>query len=289
MKRLLITLMIVIVGLAMIGCGKEKTESSDNAQDINNKGDDDKKTEKKADIKIEDIDWSVTEGEIDGQHMLIFSYTNNTNYTITDVEIKFKQREDVTAEQRSIFDDLKEKHDYTDEDVQEVYILGYNRKFADPGETVSDSPCVINGTYVLAENMGHYELMEPDNIMIAYLENDEMYAVEYNFTTKEYSDVKKSDKDMHQWSDSDICLLLPKADSRAVKVNSDNDDKFTATVYDTSEDNYKEYVEACKQKGFDNIDSEKDNNFKATNADGYKVRISYTVAEESMSIRIEKP
>ncbi len=43
-------------------------------------------------LKIENIDWNVKEGVLDGRRFVNFSYTNNSEYPVVDVEIEFKQK-----------------------------------------------------------------------------------------------------------------------------------------------------------------------------------------------------
>lgn len=240
-------------------------------------------------IKIEDIDWKVGEGLIDDQRIIEFSYTNNSKYTITDVEMQFDLKEGTTQDQLAVFNDLKEKNNWTDDQVSKIYILGYNRKFADPGETVGKSPCVINGTYTLVENMEQYQLMEPSMATIAFIGDDEMMHAEYyDFKSKAYSASSKGAMEMNQWSESEISGQLPKPDLKVVMVVTDEDDKFSFTTYGTSSEEYEAYTKACQDKGFTSDESNGNNYFSAANSSGYKVNVSYNAVEESMDVRIEK-
>ena len=104
-----------------------------------------------------------------------------------DVEVSFKQKEGITKEQLSVFDDYKEMRDFSDEEVAEIYMLGYNRKCTRPGETAKDSPVVLNGTYYPAESMAQYELMEPETISVAFIGSDDKgYAMYYDYKSQVY-------------------------------------------------------------------------------------------------------
>ncbi|MGN1128716.1 MAG: hypothetical protein ACI4T6_07150, partial [Candidatus Flemingiibacterium sp.] len=200
MKKALAAALSIIMLLGLVGCGGENGGGSVfnaafSAKDA---------------IRIEDIDWNVSDGIIDGERFVSFNYTNNSKYTILDVEMKFVQRENISAEQLSVFNNLKEEMEWTDEELSDVYILGYNRKCANPGETVTDSPCCINGTYTLVENMKQYEIMEPDMATIAFIGNDgKGYAIYYDFKSQTYGESSQGGKDLHKWSDSEISKLLP--------------------------------------------------------------------------------
>ncbi len=221
---------------------------------------------------------------LDGERVIAFNYTNNTPYTIIDVEMTFKQKEGVSVEQLKAFEEISE---HTEEELSEVYILGYNRKIAEQGETVTESPCSVNGTYLWAESMGLYELMEPDMVSIAYIgHDDKAYAKYYDFKTQKYSDSSEGGLDIHEWSDSEISSLLPKCEARVVKITNDEDDSFSFKAYGVSREEYQSYAELCKEKGF--VDDEYDKSYQASNDNGYEVSIYYDVIEEKMSGRIEK-
>lgn len=240
-------------------------------------------------IKIEDIDWNVTESVMDGERFLSFNYTNNSKYTILDVEMEFVQKSDVTKEQLSVFNELKEEREWTDEEVSDIYILGYNRKCAEPGETVSDSPCCINGTYTLVESIEQYEIMEPDMATIAFIGKDgKGYAVYYDFKTQTYGESSQGGQDLQEWSDSEISKLLPKAEAPAINVSSDDEDRFYFYAYGVSREAFEKYVEAVKANGFTEVGFESSTSYRATNADGIEAHITYTAVEEKMTGCVDK-
>ena len=240
-------------------------------------------------IKIEDIDWGVTESVLDGERFISFNYTNNSQYTILDVEMEFTQKEGTTVEQLAVFDKLKEEQEWTDEEVEEIYIKAYNRKCADPGETVTDSPCLINGTYTLVENMEQYEIMEPSMVTIAFIGPDEKgYAIYYDFKTQSYGESSSGAQDLHQWSDSEISSLLPKAEYKAVMVSTDDDDRFFFYAYGVSREEFEAYVESVKSKGFTDVGFDGNNSYRATNEDGIEANITYSAVEETMTGCVEE-
>lgn len=242
-------------------------------------------------ISIEDIDWKVENGVIDGENALIFTYTNNSNYVIMDVEMIFRQKENTADEDLKIFDDLKETYSWTDEEVKEVYILGYNRKFAETGETVSESPCVINGTHILADQMEEYELMEPSEVSIAYIGDDNNgHILNYDFTTGVYEVLYQDGVTLKEWPENEFTSLVPEPSVRAVTARSNIEGQFSFDAYETSAEYFNSYVNSCKNVGFTNVQFESESKrYRATNADGYEVPIIYTKSEETMSVRVISP
>lgn len=238
-------------------------------------------------IKIEDIDWNTTESILDGERIVSFNYTNKSKYTILDVEMEFTQKPDVTKEQMSAFDDYIEWRELSDEEIKEIYILGYNRKVAEPNETVSDSPCCIDGTFTYAESAAQLEIMEPDMVTIAFEGKDKKgYTIYYDFKSKTYSEATQNGIDLHQWSDSEFAKQLPKMEAAAVTVNRDDETGFYFKAFGVSKNDYTDYVEAVKQSGFDNIIHERDTQFDATGSNGNEVTCTYTPIDEELSVRL---
>ena len=276
------TLLVILFSLAGCGSNGGQSTQSNSSQSAGS-------FSAKDAIKIEDIDWVVKESVLDGERFISFNYTNNSQYTILDVEMEFVQKEGTTAEQLKVFDKLKEDREWTDEEVEEIYIKGYNRKIADPGETVTDSPCVINGTYTLVENIKQYEIMEPDMISIAFIGADgKGYAIYYDFKTQSYGESSQGAQDLQQWSDSEISSLLPMAEFKAVVVSSDEDDRFFFYAYGVFREEFEAYVESVKTNGFTDVGFEGDNSYRATNADGIEANITYNAIEETMTGCVER-
>ena len=238
-------------------------------------------------IKIEDIDWITTESILDGERIVSFNYTNKSKYTILDVEMEFTQKPDVTKEQMSAFDDYIEWRELTDEEINEIYILGYNRKVAEPNETVTDSPCCIDGTFTYVESASQLEAMEPNMVTIVFEGKDKKgYTIYYDFKSKTYSEATQGGIDLHQWSESEFAKQIPKMEAAAVTVNRDDEKEFYFRAFGISQSDYTNYVEAVKQNGFDNINYERDTRFDATSSNGNEITCTYTPIDEELSVRL---
>lgn len=265
-------LLSAVMIFSMTGCGDSAGFGEFSAKDA---------------IKIEDIDWTTTESILDGERIVSFNYTNKSKYTILDVEMEFTQKPDVTKAQMSAFDDYIERRELSDEEINEIYILGYNRKVAEPNETVTDSPCCINGTYTYVESAAQLEVMEPDMVTIAFEGKDKKgYTIYYDFKSQTYSEGSQSGIDLHQWSDSELAGKLPKMEASAVVVRSDSDDYFQFSAFGVSKNDFQNYVEAAKKKGFDSVEFEKDTQYRALNSDNIEFRCSYTPIDEEMTATI---
>ncbi len=291
---------LVMVVLSLVGCGninsptsktsiKDAASISTQVKSTPSEATPAKKVAEEHPIKIEDINWSVEKGVIDGNRGIVFNYTNNSKYTIAHLEIKFVQKESTTAEQLAVFDKFKKDNKLSDDYIASMYITGSSGLFADQGEKVADSPCTFNGTVTeLVENIEQYKLMEPDMATIDYIGNDgKLYEQYYDFKTQKYGDSAQGGKNMHEWSNSRICSRLPKADFRRVQIGYDNEDySFFFFAWGVSREEFKAYGEACKEKGFAKEVSSGDYWFRASNEDGYYVDMSYVSKNETMTCLI---
>ena len=96
-----------------------------------------------------------------------------------------------------------------------------------------------------------------------------------------------SSKSYDSWPTSGLAAQLPKPDSSKIKVQTNSDDRFYASVDDFSKDAYSNYVESCKEKGF-TVDASTDTSrYEAYNSEGYHLELS--CYSTSMNITVEPP
>lgn len=281
MKRKLLSLILVCIMVAVLGaCGGSEGGTGKpvvkapafSAKDA---------------ILMEDIDWGLTEAVYDGERYIAFAYTNNTEYVILGVEVNFVLKEGVTTEQLSVFQDLQERYEWTEEELHEVSLCGYNRRMADPGEYVSDSPCVINNSMILLESMEQYALMEPDMASIIFIgPDDQAHMVYYDFRSQTYSESSEGGIPINEWSEYEIADLLPEADFDVVIISRDREDAFEFYALGQTNADYDAYVKAVKECGFTDVSYEDASYFSATNADGIDITVDYSEYEEELNVRI---
>ena len=238
-------------------------------------------------IVIEDIKWEVVETIKDGKRVLSLDYVNDTDYTILELEIKFKQKEGVEKEVKEALTSVGTKLNWIEETYKNACLKGRNSKCANPGEKVTDSYLRINGTSVLVTDMALFNMMEPDIATIVYLQDDKAYAMYYDFKTGKYTESDEGGKEVRSWSDSDMANMLPKADFTVVTVSIDKEDYFSFEAFDVVKKSFKEYVEDVKDNGFDNVEFEGENYYRLSNDEGIEVIIDWNPEEESMYVNIE--
>ncbi len=91
-----------------------------------------------------------------------------------------------------------------------------------------------------------------------------------------------------EWPTNGLALLLPQPDSAVGRTMQDSGTAFEIKVGETTPEVYKAYVKACEEAGFTIDHSKTDTAFSASNADGYRITVSY-LGFRVMKIRIEAP
>lgn len=91
------------------------------------------------------------------------------------------------------------------------------------------------------------------------------------------------------WEDVILKNEIPKPYSKYGIIYANSDDSLYLNVYKINAEDYKEYVDECKEKGYV-IDAEDlDDSFEAFNDKGYKVSLLHFETENEMQITLEAP
>ena len=133
MKKTLISILSTIFVAAMLlsvfsGCGAKNNDTSDsNTSDSgessnSSKASEANDTEKPSDkiIDFSKLDWKVEEELINGERYPAFSYTNNSDVTICDFILVFKQKDSTTKEDLQLFSEAIEKLNISDDKLNNL-------------------------------------------------------------------------------------------------------------------------------------------------------------------------
>ena len=72
-------------------------------------------------IKIEDIDWNVDEGIVDGERFVLMEYTNNSPLDLMGLKIEFKEQAGITDEQKApLYDVIQSLTELSEEESEEL-------------------------------------------------------------------------------------------------------------------------------------------------------------------------
>jgi len=297
MKKILAFLLTVSLVFSLAACGKgvpAETESTGTVESARPQKDEASKAPEKDPLKIEEIDWTVEEGIIDGKRQAVFGYTNNSQFTIAEIEISFSEKPDVTDEEReAIWTELQTRFELNEDDMadlraNEISMRVESMRVAEPGATISNEDGYYAGGYAYVRKIEHFDLVEPDIASIRYLDNDMIYTVYYDFHTDKYTMDNKV-VDAFIWSTYDIGDKVPKPDSKIVDTTWDEDDCFMFEAYGVTLDQFNEYVEECQAMGYDVDKDSFDDYFSADNSEGYSIDIYYHEDDWSMDVDLNAP
>lgn len=99
--------------------------------------------------------------------------------------------------------------------------------------------------------------------------------------------INSADYVKYDWDGVVLAEMLPEPESPYGKIISNSEDYLSLDVTKTSEEQYKDYIEACKNKGFA-IDTEvTGGSFCAYNDKGYKLSLSYYDYNSEMHINLD--
>jgi hypothetical protein len=100
------------------------------------------------------------------------------------------------------------------------------------------------------------------------------------------NDAKNSKLD---WPSNGLATMLPEPDTDKGKVEINSDTAFSATLAEYPADDFSNYVNACKDKGFTVDADQTGTGYDAFNEEGYKVTLSYFKSKEELTVRLEAP
>lgn len=110
MKKLLSMVVIFCMVFILGACGSKEagSEANGNTED------------EKAKIKIEELNYQVNVEVDNGERYVMMKLTNNSKYVITNFELTYKVKKDVTNEQKNKFyDEIQKNFKFNEEDVNE--------------------------------------------------------------------------------------------------------------------------------------------------------------------------
>ena len=100
----------------------------------------------------------------------------------------------------------------------------------------------------------------------------------------EYKDAKRIN-----WSELIMGEVIPEPASNLGEVYSNSDDYLSVEIVKLSAEQYKEYLTACKDKGFTVDSDQSDTLYDAYNKDGYKLHLYYYEGENELDISLNAP
>ncbi len=240
-------------------------------------------------INIDDIKWEMIPAVIDGRHRVVFNYTNNTDYTITDLYINYRLKSDITESDMAMFDKYIEDGRLQKERINELSISAGYKVFAEPGESLSNNELAFFG-YLFINSMDEADMFEPDYMEIDYILDDKLKTISYDFTTKTITENKIAD--LYQWDENDFTNQIEKPNARMVRNLENSDTTYSFEIYDMNLSDYKEYIKSLKESGFSDVDHEYYHDgsasYDASGKNGYSIDSIWDDYSNSVTVYIRK-
>lgn len=285
-KKIALGIMISVLCITVLaGCGT-KNETKKQGQKI-------EKVSKNK-ISIDDLIYDAKSEIVDGERYVMLSLTNNSKYTITGFEVKYKVKPDVTDEQKYKFDeDLIENFELSDDDIDElkqrdISMNAETERVVEPGKTIDKINCYYFEGHYYLKNMDHFNLVEPDIVTVKFIVDGKINTMYYDYSGKSYS-YDSETEEADEWSTGEYGDKIPKPDAEHITSDRDDEERFMFEAYgDFSMDDFNDYVEKCKEMGYTENESSFDGFYSADSKDGYNVYLNYEEKSASISGTIEK-
>lgn len=278
----IIAIVLCIVA-CFAGCGNSGSNGIDQENNV-----------EKSKLKIDDIVWSVDEGISDGERYVFLSYTNNTPYTITELEITFTEKATVSEEEKNTFlSDIQKLFEADEEEMADlrsrpVEMYASTDRIAEPGTTVSNANCYYYQGYFYVKNINHYNLVEPDIATVKYVDENTIHTAYYDLNSKKFTEDTETES-AYQWSQTALSSKIPKPDAKVVKKNADDESAFHFDVCGWNREQFNAYTQACKDLGYTDESAGFEDVYYAFNAEGYKIYLSYDEDSQILSASVTAP
>ena len=273
---------------SLVGCGKGESSNDSTSGDTKTSVETEKQEESEETVnpnytvpfEWSDIDWTVEQQVAYGDRVYVIYYTNNTDKDILELEINYVKKSDTTDEQMlDAFSDLRTQNDgfYDDDEIIDFGLDAHNFRYAVPGKTVDPSKVYAGAGSNRVTSEDQFNLFEPDIASIAYVDGERVYIVYYDFKNDKMSCDPSQSKPKYSWSDAPLAQLVPQPEYDIVMITSDYyEDSFGFRIYGTTVDDFNNYKQACIDAGFsENVDTDKEESYKAHNNDNVEFKLSY--------------
>lgn len=182
-KKIALGIMISVLCITVLaGCGT-KNETKKQGQKI-------EKVSKNK-ISIDDLIYDAKSEIVDGERYVMLSLTNNSKYTITGFEVKYKVKPDVTDEQKDKFDeDLIENFELSDDDIDElkqrdISMNAETERVVEPGKTIDKINCYYFEGHYYLKNMDDFNDYVEKCKEMGYTENESSFDGFYSADSKD--------------------------------------------------------------------------------------------------------
>lgn len=198
-------------------------------------------------VKVDDVDWSANMGIWNGKRCMIFSYENKSAYEIEAVGVTFAPKSDSPYDQLCKDFSFLKNGSVDEETLRSDYrVEGIVATRVQAGQVSNERPVLLRSAYVPSQEQ--FDLWEPEMLAIKYVADGKLYTQYYDYNSQTYS-LSSDASDIDQWSDSEFAKAIPFPEGQVISSVSDYSTSFSFETCGSTQDDYKEYLDACKQSG----------------------------------------
>lgn len=284
-KRLFGALLVIgLLATSIVGCGASNTPVGAGAQATQSK------TASQT-INIDQIQFEVGQGVLDGKRCELMKITNNTPFRLCGFQLEYKAKAEVSKEQKDKFLNEIQTEFGLDADaiarLKDMTTLMHasTDKVLKPGESQEDARLYYYQGFYYMNNDDHFQLVEPDIASIKYENAGKIYTVFYDFASKKYTNGNKVE-DANQWSEDYLGSKLPKPESDIIRVSVNSEKLYSFDICGATVEDYKNYVEECKAAGFTLDPTNFDQYYHADDKDGNDISVHYYEEKATISVML---
>ena len=209
MRKVAITLMLICMTIFCMACRKN-TETSESKTNTHSPtasvgqidGSISETPQNKVDtfipdVSIEQIGWSISSGTVKGENYVISKVTNNSQFSITSLEITFTEKQGITKEEKNAFYSAIQKSQGFDDEYMKAFIES-RESLSQPismyfrinetisiGQSKEQIKCYYLGGWN-SNNVIYPDLFIPNIATIQYEKSGATHTLYYNFSSKSY-------------------------------------------------------------------------------------------------------
>lgn len=234
------TVAVICASILSIAAGCGSTGQSATNKPV---GEQAKNTSSNEEITIEQLPWNVEEGIDNGDRRVMVSFTNNTNRDITEFEVDYSLKADITDEQiAQAFEGTASG--VTPEDVRNTSLNCTIRSMTGQGESATGF-CDYGAWYMTS--IAQLDLAEPDILTVQYVNTDSntLDTVYYDFNSKKMN--KGGDSaPLSSWPEnSPRASMIPQPKSTLISDLLDSEDQLRFDILGFSYEDFQQYTNEC--------------------------------------------
>ena len=236
-----------------------------------------KTTSSNDEITVEQLPWNVEEGIDNGDRRVMVSFTNNTNHDITEFEVDYSLKADITDEQIA---------QAFEEDVRNTSLNCAIRSMTGQGESATGF-CDYGAWYMTS--MAQLNLAEPDILTVQYVNTDSntLDTVHYDFKSKKMNKSNNSTP-LSSWPEnSPRASMIPQPKSTLITDLLDSENQLSFEILGFSYEDFHQYSNECVANGWQ-ISTSMDDIAYFVPKDGFTLDMFYSDDSSTLSVYLNK-